>query len=169
MLHGWTNFFNLTGAAGAQLIGLLFVVATLGTALSTSQSLAGIRAFITPTLVNFGGVLFQAVVVLTSWQSDWPIGVILALGGLAGLAYQISAIRLKRKLDFVVLHALDWIPYGAIPVAGNASLIAGGVGLIAEKTFAPYAIAAASMLLLFAGIYGAWDFTLWIITNRGKT
>ena len=57
MLHGWTNFFNLTGAAGAQLIGLLFVVATLGTALSTSQSLAGIRAFITPTLVNFGGVL----------------------------------------------------------------------------------------------------------------
>jgi len=106
---------------------------------------------------------------LTSWQSDWPIGVILALGGLAGLAYQISAIRLKRKLDFVVLHALDWIPYGAIPVAGNASLIAGGVGLIAEKTFAPYAIAAASMLLLFAGIYGAWDFTLWIITNRGKT
>ncbi len=37
----------------------------------------------------------------------------------------------------------------------NASLIAGAAGLIAEKPFAPYAIAGAITLLLLAGIYGA--------------
>jgi len=170
MLQDWNNLFTMTGAAGAQLIGLLFVVVTLGgTSLSSSQSVDGIRAFLTPTLVNFCAVLFQAVAVLALWPSDRSTGLILVLGGLAALAYRIYGIRLERKLDFVTLHGLDWIPYDAVPILGNASLIAGGAGLIVEKSFAPYAIAGASALLLFAGIYGAWDFTLWIIKNRGKT
>jgi hypothetical protein len=41
--------------------------------------------------------------------------------------------------------------------------------LIAEKSFAPYAIAGAMVLLLLAGIYGAWDLTLWMIKNRNNT
>jgi hypothetical protein len=169
MLHDWNNFFNMTGTAGGQLIGLLFVAVTLGTRLSPSQSVDGIRAFLTPALVNFSGVLFQAVVVLAPWPSAWPIGLILILGGLAGLVYLIDGIRLKRNLGFVALHWLDWIPYVGVPVRGNASVIAGGAGLIAEKSFAPYAIAGASTLLLLAGIYGSWDLTLWIIKNRDKT
>ncbi len=170
MLHEWNNLFSMTGAAGAQLIGLLFVVVTLGgTGLSASQSVDGIRAFLTPTLVNFGGVLFQAVAVLALWPSDRATGLILVVGGLAGLAYRIYGIRLERKLDFVTLHGLDWIPYDAVPILANVSLIVGGAGLITEKSFAPYAIASVSALLLIAGIYGAWDFTLWIIKNRDKT
>jgi hypothetical protein len=31
---------------------------------------------------------------------------------------------LGRKLDFVTLHSLGWIPYAAVPPLGNASLIA---------------------------------------------
>jgi len=41
--------------------------------------------------------------------------------------------------------------------------------LIAEKSFAPYAIAGAMVLSLLAGIYGAWDLTLWMIKNRDGT
>ena len=62
-----------------------------------------------------------------------------------------------------------WIPHAAVPILGKGSLIAGGAGLIAEKPFAPYAIASASVLLLGVGIYGSWDFTLWTIKNRHKT
>ena len=149
MLHDWNNFFSLTGAAGAQLIGLLFVVVTIGGAgLSKSQSLDGIRAFLTPTIVHFSEVLFQAVAVLALWPSDRSIGLLFVLGGLAALAYKIHGIRLERKLDFVTLHRFDWISYDAVPILGNASLIAGGAGLIAEKSFAPSAIASASALLL---------------------
>jgi len=50
-----------------------------------------------------------------------------------------------------------------------AVTVGGTVGLIARKSFAPYAIAGATNLFLFAGIYSAWDFTLWMIKNRDKS
>ena len=168
MLHDWNTLFEITGAAGAQLIGLLFVAVTLGVGLSTSQSSDAIAAFLTPTLIDFSGVLFQAILVLAPWPSDKPVGFFVVLAGIAGLAYRLNAIRLKGKIDFVALSGLDWIVYNGVPVLANTSLIAGGVGLIAEEFFAPYAIASASALLLAAGIYGAWDLTLWIIKNRVK-
>jgi hypothetical protein len=69
----------------------------------------------------------------------------------------------------VLLNSHDWLPYAGVPMLGYASLIVGAVGLIAEKSLAPYAIAGATTLLLFAGVYGAWDMTLWIVKNRDKT
>jgi len=74
MLQNWTNFFLTTAAVGAQLIGLLFVVVTIVSSLSKSQSVAGIRAFLTPTLTCFSGVLLQALVVLV------PLAIRLAKG-----------------------------------------------------------------------------------------
>jgi hypothetical protein len=72
-------------------------------------------------------------------------------------------------IDFAKLHGVDWIAHNAFPVVADVSLICGGAGLIAEQPFAPYAIACASTLLLISGIYGAWDLTLWLVTNRDKT
>jgi hypothetical protein len=169
MLHDWTNLFMITGAAGAQLIGLLFVAITLGAGLSTSQSVDGVRAFMTPILINLSSVLFQAMVVLTPWPSAWPMGVILALAGLAGLAYHVHTIRLQGKVDFASLNGIDWIAHNGFPVIADLSLIGGGAGFIADKSFAPYAVAAASTLLLVAGIYGVWDLTLWMVKNRRRT
>jgi len=61
MFHGWENFFIVGGTAGATLIGLLFVAVTLGGGLSTPQGLDATRAFLTPTLFRFGGVLFECM------------------------------------------------------------------------------------------------------------
>jgi hypothetical protein len=169
MLHGWDNFFTLAGEAGATLIGLLFVAITVGSAMSTSRGVYGTRAFLTPTLVHFAGVLFECLVVLAPWPSKWPLAIILGLSGLAGLVYQIRVILMQRKIDFASPDWLDWALFSVAPALGDASLIAGAAGLIAEKSFAPYAIAGAIALSLFAGIYGAWDLTLWIARNRDKT
>jgi hypothetical protein len=106
---------------------------------------------------------------LAPWPSSWPIGIILGLGGLAGLAYQIHAIVMRHEVDSVLLDWHDWLPYVGVPAIGHASLLVGAVGLIGEKSFAPYAIAGATTLLLFAGVYSAWDITLWIVKNRDKT
>jgi hypothetical protein len=57
MLHGRDNFFIMAGTAAATLVGLLFVAITLGAGISTPRGVYSTRAFLTPTLVNFGGVL----------------------------------------------------------------------------------------------------------------
>jgi hypothetical protein len=169
MLHGWENFFIVGATAGATLIGLLFVAITLGADLSSPRGVDATRTFLTPTLIWLGSVLFECMAVLPPWPSAWPVGIILGLSGLRGLVYQIHLILKQRKIDFVSLDWLDWALFSVAPVLGYASVIAGAAGLIAEKSFAPYAIAGAITLLLFAGIYGAWDITLWIARNRGKT
>ena len=166
MLHDWDNFYIMAGTSGATLIGLLFVIITLSTRLSPSGIAQGASAFLTPTLVHFGNVLLQALVVLVPWSSVWPVGVILGLSGLVGLVYLMDVVFKRRKVQFVSLHLLDWIPYAGIPALANLNLIAGAIGMIAEKPFAPYCLAGAITLFLFAGIYGAWDLTLWIVKNR---
>ncbi len=168
MLHDWDNFFILAGGAGATLIGLLFVAITVGADLSTPRGVYGTRAFLTPTLILFGSVLLQCLAALAPWPSAWPVGIILGLCGLIGLVFQIRVILMQRKIDFASPDWLDWALFSAVPELGYASLIAGAAGLIAEKSFAPYAIAGAIALLLFAGVYGAWDLALWIARNRDK-
>jgi hypothetical protein len=163
------ELLHLAGTAAATLTGLLFVVITLGTRLSTPHAVLGVNAFLTPTLVHFVGVLLQAMAVLVPWPSAWPIGIILCLFGLVGLAYEMVIIRKLRKLDFVSLHRLDWIPYAGLPILGDLSLIAGAAGLIAAASFAPYAIGGAITLFLFVSIYGSWDLTLWLVRNRNVT
>jgi len=169
MFHGWENFFVVGATAGATLIGLLFVAITVGAGSSTPQGLIATRAFLTPTLILFGSVLFECLFVLAPWPSAWPLAIILGLSGLAGLVRHIHVILMQRKVDIASLDRLDWTLYSAVPALGYTSLIAGAAGLIAGKSFAPYAIAGAVTLLLFAGVYGAWDLTLWIARNRDKT
>jgi hypothetical protein len=127
------------------------------------------RAFLTPTLILFGAVLFLCLAALAPWPSALPVGIILGLCGLAGLVNQVYVIFKEKKLDIASLDWLDWTLFSTIPAIGYVTLIAGAAGLIAERTFTPYAIAGAITLLLFAGIFGAWDLTLWIARNRDKT
>ena len=67
---------------------------------------------------------------------------------------------MQRRVDVASPDWLDWTLFSVAPALGNASMIAGAAGLIAEKSFAPYAIAGAITLLPFAGVFGAWDLTL---------
>lgn len=166
MTHGWENFYIMAGTAAATLTGLLFVAATLAIHLSTTPAARGVHAFMTPTLLHFGGVLFQTMMLLAPWPSAWPVGIILGLWGLAGLVYTLVIIRMLRRLDFVSLDLRDWIAYAGAPALANVALVAGAAGLIAESFFAPYAIAVAITLLLFVGILDAWDLTLWIVRNQ---
>jgi hypothetical protein len=168
MLHDWDNFYVTTGAASASLLGLLFVVVTLGAGFSSSDAIIGARAFLTPTLVHFGSVLLLSLAVLAPFASPWPTAVILCLCGLSGLAYLTKVVAARSKIDFVALGWADWIPYGGVPALGNACLIVGAAGLIAEKSFAPSVIAGATTLFLICGVYGAWDLTLWIIIKGRK-
>jgi hypothetical protein len=166
MLHPWDEFFKLAGAAGATLIGLLFVAITVATGFSKSHGVIGSRGFLTPALVDFCAVLFLSLAVLAPWPSVLSIGIAFGIGGIAGLAYQIHVILIQRKVDFAALDWSDRLVYSVAPAIAYVSMMAAGVGMIAEASFAPYAIAGTTTLLLITGIYGAWDLTLWLVKNR---
>ena len=163
MLTGWSNFFTLTGAAGATLVGLLFVVVTLNTALTASRKLDIARASMSPALYNFTDVLLQSMVVMVPWQSNWPSGIIFVVLGIWGLIYRINRVWVRHRLHLRAIHGLvDRIFHNAAPVAASVILIAGA-------TFAPFAVAGSSTLLLVSGIYRTWGETLALIGTRDKS
>ncbi len=170
MLDGWSTFFAMTGSAGATLVGLLFVVITLGTGLPTSRTLDIARATMTPALYSFSGVLVQSMVALVPWRSAWPAGVIFVVLGLAGVIYRINAIRLRSTLHLKAISGpVDWIMHNVVPLVGSMSLLAGGAGMIAGAEFGPFAVAGSSMLLLVSGIYRTWGETLALIALQEKS
>jgi hypothetical protein len=164
MLDAWNDFFTLTGSAGATLLGLLFVVVTLGPNLSVSRKLDVTHAVLTPALYSFAGVLAQSMVALTPWTSNLPSGIIFVLLGVVGLIYRIKAVISRRSLNLrAIQRTIDRIFHNLVPIVASLTLIAGGAGVIVGAAFAPYAIAGSSALLLFSGIYRTWGETVALI------
>ncbi|HET8723646.1 MAG TPA: hypothetical protein VFM53_05525 [Anaeromyxobacteraceae bacterium] len=169
MLVAWSTFFTLTGAAGATLVGLLFIVVTLNTDLSTSRTLDIARASMTPALYSFGGVMLQGMVAVVPWKADWHGGVIFVLMGIGGFAYRVHAVRVRNALHLQAIRGLvDRIFHNAAPLGASVLLTLGGAGLIAGSAYAPFSVAAASATLLVSGIYRTWGETLALIGTRGK-
>ena len=167
MLNAWSNFFALTGAAGATLLGLLFVVVTLGSGWSTSRKRDVARASLTPALYSCLGVLLQSMVVLVPWHSTWPHGVLFVVIGIVGLIFRIKAVRVRTSLHLKAIQTpIDSIFHNAVPVAASISLLPGGAGLIAGAAFSPFVIAGSVTLLLVSGIYRAWGETLALIGTQ---
>jgi hypothetical protein len=168
MFDGWSGFFTLTGSAGAGLIGLLFVVVTLGADLSKSRRADVARALMTPALVSFTLVLLQGMIVLAPWPSDRHSGFLFLALGIGGLIYGVNAVwlRMHRIRLRAIDGPIDWAFHNILPVIGSASLIAGGVGLIAGAAFAPFAIAGSSTVLLVSGIYRTWSETLVLVAPQ---
>ena len=170
MLTDWSDFFTTTGAAGGTLVGLLFVVVSLGTGLSTSRKLDIAHASLTPAMYSFAGVLLQSMVVLVPWQSNWPSGVIFVVMGIGGLIYRINAVRVRSRLHlWAIKNRMDRLLHNVMPIVASVSLICGGAGLIAGEAFAPFAIAGSTTLLLVSGIYRTWGETLALIELSDKS
>ena len=164
MFEGWSNFFLATGAAAGTLVGLLFVVVTLGSGLPTSRKLDIAHASLTPALYSFASVLLQSMVVLVPWQSNVPSGDSFILLGIGGLIYRIKAVRARRTLHLRAIQStMDRIIHNLAPILACVILIGGGAALIAEEPWAPFAIAGSTTLFLLSGIYRTWGQTLALI------
>jgi hypothetical protein len=77
--------------------------------------------------------------------------------GLGGIAYSILvAWRLPVQTAYESVLA-DWLSYIAVPCLGYVTLaLSGYLGYLQPRP-AVFLIGAAALLLLFVGIYNAWD------------
>ena len=85
-MDDWDNFYMLAGGTAGTLIGLIFVVITLGMDHAQGGDMLCIRIFVTPILVYFVSLLVVAMVMVPPMA---PLARAVSLGaiGCAGIAY----------------------------------------------------------------------------------
>jgi hypothetical protein len=162
LLHEWRDFYVLLGSASATLVALLFVAASIGSRVFTEKHVAPLGAFLTPTVVHFGALLFTSLLAIMPSLSWRVLGGLLAAGGLAGLVYcgwivVQMVVRRRFKVDLS-----DRLFYALVPTLGYLLLLASAALLFAQSAMSVDLLAAAMLVLLLAGIRNAWDMTLWI-------
>ena len=86
-LAAWRDFYELLGTASATMIGLLFVAASVGSGVFSSDRLAPLRMFLTASVIHFSSILAISLFALTPLRSQTLFGALVIAGGLFGLAY----------------------------------------------------------------------------------
>ena len=157
-LSGWENFYVIIGSSAGALIGLQFVVITLIADLPVLKDAerAG-SAFATPTIVHFGAVLLVAAISCAPWPGIGPAAAALGLMGLIGVAYTAIVTRRARRQTAYRPVFEDWLFHVLLPFVAYATLALASFAARSGARQALFGIAAAALLLLFAGIHNAWD------------
>jgi hypothetical protein len=166
-LQSWHDFYALLGTASATMVGLLFVAASVGSGVFSSDRRAPLRVFLSASVVNFSLILAVSLVVTAPLRSGLLSGAMIVGCAMFGLAHSGLAWRdtlrdgLIRSID---LEDRTW--YITLPILGYVCLAGSGVVLVLGLVLGCVALAASVGLLLAVGVHNAWDITVWIITRR---
>jgi hypothetical protein len=165
-LAGWDNFYVIIGSSAGGLTGLTFVVIALVRDAERVAS-AGLKLFVTPTIVHFAGVLALSAFVSVPHQGLLSLSAGLGAGGLAGLAYSaFIAAGIPRLSNDYVPVLEDWLCNVILPGLSYAGLLAAAVLIWRWPAPSLFGVAAAALLLLFVGIHNAWDIAVWMTINK---
>lgn len=167
-LAAWQNFYVIVGSSAGALTGLQFVVMTLITEAPTAGSVREIRAFGTPTVVQFCSALLIGAIMTAPWHALSQIGCCIGLCGAAGIVYGLRTLWHARQTNYRP-DAEDWFWYVVLPLAAYAALTISAILLWWYPIPSLFAVAATTLLFLFIGIHNAWDTVTYIALQRRKT
>jgi len=162
----WESFYVIVGAAAGALIGLQFVVMTL--IAERGPSAAGGATYATPQIVHFSTALFLCALVRAPWHGIAPAAGLWGLTGVCGFVYELIIARRMRRWSTYRPAFEDWFFHVALPLAAYALLAVSGVAAFSHAEEALFALGAATLMLLFAGIHNAWDAVTWHLMVREK-
>lgn len=165
MFEGWHEFYGLLGTAASTLVALLFVAASVGVGILTSERATGTRLYLSPIILHYASVLFVSLVILIPALGNSMLGAIIALCGVVGLVGSVViTVRLFRdtKSEFV-----DRFAYGAWPFVAYAGVASAGILVMRSSQRAPIILAASLLLLLLVNIRNAWDLTITFARRHG--
>jgi len=166
LLNGWENFYVIVGSSAGGLTGLTFVVIVLIRETMHGVRPTGVGAFVTPTIVHFGGVLALAAFLSMPHQRLVTLSAGFALGGLAGLIYGVGiAANMRRQGTAYVPVLEDWLWNVILPTLVYGCLIVMAVLIWRWPMQTMYVVAALSLAMLFIGIRNAWDIAVWMTTH----
>jgi hypothetical protein len=166
-LRQWHDFYALIGAASATLVGLMFVAASIGAGVFTREHQAGIRSFLSPTVVHFTAVVIICLIGSAPSQTRLSLGILVACAGVVGGAYSAWIWRRMRVYGITPeIDVVDRLWYTFLPIAVYLIITSTGLRLISDQRYSLELLALALVLLLVIGIRNAWDMTVWVIDRR---
>lgn len=168
-LSSWESFYVIVGSSGGALIGLQFVVITLIADMRPHASPGTLSAFGTPTVVHLTGALLVSAIMSAPWPSLVPLSIVLAIGGLSGVAYGVIVIfRARRQIGYKPIFE-DWLWYALFPCAVYAALALTAAFLRENTQLALFGIGGSALGLLLIGIHNAWDTVTHLVVTREET
>jgi hypothetical protein len=156
-LAEWDSFYLIVRGAAGALIGLQFVVMTLIAERPPARAGDVSAAFLAPTIVHFGTVLFLSALVRVPWHTITPIALIWGLTGVGGMVYAIIVARRMRKQTVYTPVFEDWLFHAVLPLIAYTML---GLSALITPPYtreALFGVGAVALLLLFIGIHNSWD------------
>ena len=168
VLTEWSAFYTAIGSSAAALTGLMFVVITLVAGENRGRDPLGVATFSTPTVMHFCATLFLSLAILAPWHSLGGVAILLGLMGLYGTIYIVRVMYLTTRLDreLYVPDAEDWTWFGVLPLLGYGTVVAAAFALPHVPVNALFAIAGATVLLIFVGIRNSWDVVTYLAVDR---
>ncbi|MGB9366554.1 MAG: hypothetical protein WCE79_11135 [Xanthobacteraceae bacterium] len=160
----WESFYIIVGAAAGALIGLQFVVMTLLADRPPAVEMGA--AYATPTIVHFSAALLLCALLRAPWHGIAPAAVLWGLTGVCGFIYELIVMRRMRAQSRYENAFEDWFFHVVLPLSAYALLAVSAVAALWRPNEAHFAVAAATLLLLFAGIHNAWDAVTWHLLVR---
>src|SRR5580698_4002151 len=124
-LEAWGNFYLVTSAAAATLVGLLFVVLTLAADRMPLSETKRIRLYMPPSVFQLALVLVLAAVLTFPTQSRLSATLSCGVIGGTGLIYALLVLRGGvRGHSFRELS--DMSKYALLPGAAYITVVIGG-------------------------------------------
>ena len=167
MIEGWHEFYLLVGTSAAALTGLMFVVISISPETIAERPKAGVRAFVTPTMVFFTTALAVSALMLVPQLAPVPLAVLLALAGIAGLAYLVW-VRGHHYWREGKLDAEDWVFFIGLPFLSYVLFLAAAIAIGRDSALGAPMLAFVTLLLLVVGLHNAWDLVIWLSQQRRK-
>jgi hypothetical protein len=165
----WRDFYAVLGEASATMVALLFVAASVGSGVFSTDRTAPLRVFLSASVVHLAGILAASLIVLAPFRSQILLGMCIVAAGLFGLGYYAVTWRdlmrdgLSKRIDLE-----DRIWYGYLPVATYFIETSIGIMLIYGRPAGWPGLAITLGLLMLIAIHNAWDITVWSIGRRGS-
>jgi len=166
-VEAWHDFYVVVGGAAAGLTGLMFVVVSLGPKVIATRGSAGVRGFVTPTVVYFATVLIVAALMTIPLLHPRPLAAILAVGGI-GCAISLLSAGAHLQWRKSKLGVGDWLWYIGLPILSYLLILTSAGQIWRGGRFALDTLAAAAILFLIIGIRNAWDLVLWMAQETGR-
>jgi hypothetical protein len=161
----WANFYVITSAAAATLLGLLFVVITLAAGRGRKDK-ASIRIYLTPVVIYFSSVLLMSALLTVPNQTRLSAVTCICLEGIAGLGYSGSLAVRRGAGSASYVQRSDLFPYAVFPFAAYALMVAGGLLLLRGAQIGLDLVAAGMLLLLGIAIRNSWSIAITIVSSQ---